>query len=521
MTKQYDVVVIGGGHNGLVCGAYLGRNGRKVLVVEAESHLGGASKTREFSEGFKVSAGAHLLTMLNPEVRKDLRLDEHGLKMAAKDLKTIALAADGNNITIDGDSISGGDISAKDQATMKNFHKTMMRFTKLLASAFRNRPPKLVEGDWHDRINLMKLGLGMRMLGREDMRELMRVGLINVYDVLHERFDSELLKGALSLDGLLGSHMAPRSPNTVLGYLYRRLGDLWGYRGPSLPEGGMGAVGEAIASAAKSMGVDIRTNSAVVSINTDAGRATGVTLASGEVIEARIIISNADPKNTFQKLVGIRNIETDFARRVENIRMKGNVAKFHLALDSLPEFKGVSSSELGQRLVIAPDMDYVERAFNPTKYGELCTTPVMEIVIPSIHDRSLAPDGKHVLSAVVQYAPYTLKAGWENEKEHFKQIVIDLLEQYAPGIQSKVVASELLTPEDIESEFHISGGHWHHGEISFDQILMMRGAYGSTQYGTPVDGLYLCGAGAHPGGNVMGLAGRNAAKEVIKRGAAA
>jgi len=367
----------------------------------------------------------------------------------------------------------------------------------------------------------MKLGLGMRMLGREDMRELMRVGLINVYDVLHERFDSELLKGALSLDGLLGSHMAPRSPNTVLGYLYRRLGDLWGYRGPSLPEGGMGAVGEAIASAAKSMGVDIRTNSAVVSINTDAGRATGVTLASGEVIEARIIISNADPKNTFQKLVGIRNIETDFARRVENIRMKGNVAKFHLALDSLPEFKGVSSSELGQRLVIAPDMDYVERAFNPTKYGELCTTPVMEIVIPSIHDRSLAPDGKHVLSAVVQYAPYTLKAGWENEKEHFKQIVIDLLEQYAPGIQSKVVASELLTPEDIESEFHISGGHWHHGEISFDQILMMRGAYGSTQYGTPVDGLYLCGAGAHPGGNVMGLAGRNAAKEVIKRGAAA
>ncbi len=521
MTKQYDVVVVGGGHNGLTCASYLAREGRKVLVLEAESHFGGASKTREISEGFKVSPGAHLLTMLNPEVRKDLRLDEHGLSMAAKDLKTIALAEDGQHITIDGDQISGGDVSAKDQQAMKDFHKTILRFTKLLSSAFRNRPPKMVEGDWHDRINLMKLGLGMRLLGREDMRELMRIGLINVYDVFHERFDSELLKGAMSLDGLLGSHMAPRSPNTVLGYMYRRLGDLWGYRGPSIPQGGMGAVGEAMANAAKSMGAELRADSAVASINTEAGRTTGVTLSSGEVIEASIVISNADPKNTFQKLVGIRNIETDFARRVENIRMKGNVAKLHLALDCLPEFKGLSAAEQGQRMVIAPDMDYVERAFNPTKYGELCEAPVMEIIIPSIHDTSLAPDGKHVLSAVVQYAPYGLKAGWENEKDHFKEIAIDLLEAYAPGIKASVLASELLTPLDIESEFHMSGGHWHHGEISFDQILMMRGAYGSTQYSTPVDGLYLCGAGAHPGGNVMGLAGRNAAKEVIKRGAAA
>jgi len=521
MTNQYDVIVVGGGHNGLVCATYLARDGRKVLVLEAENHFGGAAKTREIAPGFKISAGAHLLTMLNPEVRKDMRLDEHGLKFAAKDLKTIALAEDGEHISIHGDAISGGDITAKDQAAMKDFHKTMLRFSKLLASAFRNRPPKLVEGDWHDRINLLKLGLGMRMLGREDMREIMRVGLINVYDVLHERFDSELLKGALSLDGLLGSHMAPRSPNTVLGYLYRRLGDLWGYRGPSLPEGGMGAVGLAMANSAKSMGVELRSNSAVVSINTESGRTTGVTLQGGEVLEAGIVISNADPKNTFQKLVGIRNIETDFSRRVENIRMQGNVAKLHLALDDLPEFVGVSASDIGQRLVIAPDMDYVERAFNPSKYGELCEAPILEIIIPSVHDTSLAPDDKHVLSAVVQYAPYSLKAGWENEKDRFKAIVIDLLEQYSPGIKAKIITSELLSPLDIEREFHMTGGHWHHGEISFDQILMMRGAYGSNQYATPIDGLYLCGAGAHPGGNVMGLAGRNAAKEVMKRGAAA
>jgi len=244
-------------------------------------------------------------------------------------------------------------------------------------------------------------------------------------------------------------------------------------------------------------------------------------LQGGEVLEAGIVISNADPKNTFQKLVGIRNIETDFSRRVENIRMQGNVAKLHLALDDLPEFIGVGASDIGQRLVIAPDMDYVERAFNPSKYGELCEAPILEIIIPSVHDTSLAPEGKHVLSAVVQYAPYSLKAGWENEKDRFKAIVIDLLEQYSPGIKAKIITSELLSPLDIEREFHMTGGHWHHGEISFDQILMMRGAYGSNQYATPIDGLYLCGAGAHPGGNVMGLAGRNAAKEVMKRGALA
>ena len=521
VDKKYDVIVVGGGHNGLVCATYLAKAGRKVLVLEANAALGGASATSEFSDQFSVSSCAHWLFQLNPEVASDMGLKGHGLELAARDLNTIALAEDGNHLTIGVNTLEGAGVTDEDRKAFAAFNKQILKFSKLLSGAFNRRAPKLVEGNLTDRITLAKLGLGMKMLGKTDMSDLMRLALINIYDVMEENFENDLLKAAISLDSLLGSHMGPRSPNTVYGYLYRRMGDIYGFNGPAVVRGGMGAVGEALGNAAKTAGVDIEVSAAVSKINVDVDRATGVTLADGRVVDADMVVSNADPKTTFNKLVGLTNIETGVARRVKTIRMKGDAAKLHIALDSLPDFTGLTKDQMGQRLVIAPTMDYIELAFNACKYGEYSKAPAMDISIPTIHDPSLAPDGKHVMSVIVQFAPYELEGGWGSHKDDFKNLVIDRIADYAPNLKDKIIASELLTPADLEDRFHIHGGHWHHGEISLDQILTMRPFPGASQYGTSVDGLFLCSAGTHPGGGVMGLAGHNAAKEIIKRGKSA
>ena len=521
VDKKYDVIVVGGGHNGLVCATYLAKAGRKVLVLEANAALGGGSATSKFSDQFSVSSCAHWLFQLNPEVASDMGLKGHGLELAARDLNTIALAEDGKHLTIGVNTLEGAGVTDEDRKAFVSFNKQMLKFSKLLSGAFNRRAPKLVEGNLTDRITLAKLGLGMKMLGKTDMSDLMRLALINIYDVMEENFENDLLKAAISLDSLLGSHMGPRSPNTVYGYLYRRMGDIYGFNGPAVVRGGMGAVGEALGNAAKAAGVDIEVSAAVSKINVDVDRATGVTLADGRVVNAGMVVSNADPKTTFNKLVGLTNIETGVARRVKTIRMKGDAAKLHIALDSLPDFTGLTKDQMGQRLVIAPTMDYIELAFNACKYGEYSKAPAMDISIPTIHDPSLAPDGKHVMSVIVQFAPYELEGGWGSHKDDFKNLVIDRIADYAPNLKDKIIASELLTPADLEDRFHIHGGHWHHGEISLDQILTMRPFPGASQYGTSVDGLFLCSAGTHPGGGVMGLAGHNAAKEIIKRGKSA
>lgn len=514
---QYDVILIGAGHNGLVCASYLAKAGKKVLVLEANEQPGGAAATREFADGFSVSSCAQWLYQLNPKVIKELALERHGLEYAVKDLDTIALDEQGSHITIGSNSISGESVSPQDQLAYLRFNKQMLKFSKLLANAFERRAPKILDSNFTDRITLAKLGLGMKMLGREDMRDLLRLALINIYDVMEENFDNELLKAAISMDGVLGSHMGPRSPNTVFGYLYRRIADVYGFHGPALVKGGMGVLGEALSSAAQSHGVTVRCSARVESINLDIDQVTGVTLVGGETIEAKTVVSNADPKTTLENLVGFSNLETGVARRVSNIRMRGNAAKLHLALDGLPKISGLNELQIGQRLLIAPSMNYIELAFNSAKYGEYSEAPAMDISIPTVHDNSLAATGKHVLSATVQFAPYELKQGWESGKESFEKLLIDRIEKYAPGIKQQIVASELLTPLDLAQQFNMTGGHWHHGEISLDQIMMMRPYPGATQYATSVAGLYLCGAGAHPGGGIMGLAGRNAAQEIIKR----
>jgi phytoene dehydrogenase-like protein len=350
------------------------------------------------------------------------------------------------------------------------------------------------------------------------MREFLRIATMNIYDVLEDTFENPLLKGALALDGVLGAKLGPRSGNTVYGALYRNSGSVDGHGGAlSLPRGGMGAVSDALASAARAAGAEIRCESTVSQVIVKDGRVSGVRLYQGADIAAECVVSNADPRTTLLQLLGARHLEAEFARRVQHLRTVGNAAKLHLALSGAVEFRGVEPSQLGERLVIAPDLAYIERAFNPAKYGEFSVQPVFEITLPSVHDPSLAPAGQQVLSAIVQYAPYDLKGGWTVGKPAFLRAIMAVLEQYAPGIGQQVLHTELLTPADLERQFHMAGGHWHHGELALDQFMMLRPVPGAAGYAMPVDGLYLCGAGCHPGGGVMGSAGRNAARVVLGR----
>ena len=514
MSDRYDAIVVGAGHNGLVCAALLGRAGKRVLVLEANAQVGGAAVTREFVDGYSVSACAHLLYQLQPDVRKDLKLSPD---LVCENMTTIALGENGRHVRITDDTVDG--VPDEDVASYRNFRKRMTRFADLLRTYLNQAPPRLGTKNVDDLYKLGRLGFDIRRLGKEEMRAFLRLIGMNIHDEVDERFRDPLLKGAICFDAVLGTHLGPRSPNTIMTYLYRLAGD---HGRLAMPRGGMGSVAEELAHAARVAGVTIHTSMPVQRIVVENGRVTGVETESGERFDSYTVVSNADPKRTITDLAGARHVETGFARRIHHLRSRGNAAKLHLALDGLPAIVGLQKKDFAERVVIAPDEHYVERAFNPAKYGEASPHPVVEMTFPSLRDESLAPTGKHVLSAVVQFAPYALKGGWdEAARKSFERAVIATIARYAPDIEQRVTASELLTPADIEREFHITGGHWHHGELTLDQFLFVRPVSGAAQYRMPLDGLYLCGAGTHPGGGVSGAAGRNAARTILKREKAA
>lgn len=511
---RYDAVIIGGGHNGLVCAAYLAKSGRRTLVLEASERLGGGAATRDFAPGFEVSACAHLLYGLDPRIESDLGLAGHGLTLAARNLPTYVLDPAGGGITF-GDGVTG-EVPPGDRAAYPEFRARLLRFGGLLRGIMEQVPPRLGGKNWNDRKTLLQQGWALRRLGKDDMREFLRIIGTNIHDLAGDNFEHPLIKGALCLDAVLGTHLGPRSPGSVFTLLHRWSGEAGGIAGAlALPAGGMGAVTKALAKAAEAAGVEIRSASPVARVLVEADRAWGVELEDGSRVEAATVASSADPKRSFLGLVGARHLDSGFAHRIAKLRMRGNAAKLHLALDSLPGFTGLDAPAPAGRLLIASDPDYVERAFNPAKYGEYSPDPVFEITLPTLHDQSLAPEGKHVLSAIVQYAPYGLKAGWASEREAYADRLVDLLARYAPGLKEQIVARELLTPLDLEREFRLTGGQWHQGEIAFDQFLMLRPVPGAAQYATPLAGFYLCGAGSHPGGGVMGTAGRLAAGRIL------
>lgn len=514
MNNAYDIIVVGGGHNGLTCAAYLAKAGRRVLIVEAADRLGGAAANREFAPGVTGPGCAHIMHQLHPAVRKQLKLKKHGLKLAARQLPTISLGEGGQHLVLTGKRIDGLN-EIGDRETWPALHRRLMRMARALHPSLSQMPPRMGGSDWRDRLALAKLGVRLRLLGKTDMREFLRIVNMNVFDLLNDELTDERLKGALAFDAVLGSNFGPRSPGSVLTWLYRLAGDIGNSDGLAIPQGGMGAVAEALANAAQSFGAEIRTGAPVRRILVEGDHACGVELESGETVTAGLVVSNADPKRTFQSLVGAEHLDTGFQRRLRGFRGNGLAAKLNLVLEGVPEFTGLDMAKLGGRLILAPDMGYLERAFDHSKYGEYSTAPALEITIPSLHDGSLASVGRNVMSVVVQYAPYELKGGWDANREAFADHVIKTIAALAPGLPKQVVAREMLAPPDLEREFGMTGGHWHHGDLAVDQMLMLRPVPGFAQYASPVPGLYLCGAGTHPGGGVTGAAGMNAARRIL------
>lgn len=517
--RSYDAIVIGGGHNGLTAATVLAKAGRKVVLLEAADQLGGLARTEEFAPGFRVSP-AHVLNRLHPDVAAALDLESHGLRFTAADIApTAVLSTEGEALVLHGgygETLSGA--AASEESAWRDLRAQLLRHAGVLKPLLTRRPPALSGMSLGETVGLAGIGLALRRLGKEEMRDFLRMLLMNVTDVLDEHLQDARLRGLLAFDAVLGSHLGPRSPTSLLGLYYRLAGEAAGVAGAQvLPKGGMAGVTTAFRAAVEKAGVSVRTGASVARVLIEEHRAAGVALASGEELRAGLVVSAINPCTTVLDLVGARHLDTGFVRKVRNIRMRGNVAKLHLALDCVPAFTGLAPEFRAGRLVIAASDGHVERAFNPAKYGAFSPEPVMEIVLPSLSDPAMAPAGKCVLSANVQFAPYALKEGWEAGRGKFLRAIMAQLERHAPGIGASVLASELLTPADIEARYGMVGGHWHHGEMQADQMLMSRPVAGWSGYDTPVGGLYLCGAGSHPGGGISGLPGLNAARVALGR----
>jgi phytoene dehydrogenase-like protein len=499
--------VIGAGHNGLVCAAMLARAGQRVGVLEASASPGGLAAPRIFHDEFAAPV-AHSAGHFSTAVATALELESHGLEWADP-IPLVGLGPDGSPRIIQGDTLSGA--TAKDAAAWPAFNDQLNTFADALAPHWLRTIPRIARVPLSELAVFGRMGWSIRRMGRENMREFLRQFALPTRDLVDEHFEDEVLKALISWDGLIGSRMAPRSPNNaVLMMLYRRFG-----RAVSSPAN----LTTALERSARAAGVEFRSGARVSSVQLETVEhgfeARGVVLESGERIEAKRVVSSADPQTTLLGLVGARHLEIGFTNRIRRLRCDGLVAKLHLALDDLPRFTGLDQP-VG-RIILAPSLDAIEFAFDGSKYGELPETPVLEVTVPSLHDAELAPGRGHVLSAHVMYVPRALRNGWDEEaRQTLLERTLDVLETHSPGIRRQIVGQELLVPTDIEARYGVTGGHWHHTEFALDQMLMMRPTYEAAQYRTPIHGLWLCGAGTHPAGDLTGAAGHNAAREILR-----
>jgi phytoene dehydrogenase-like protein len=513
-VTDYDTIVIGAGHNGLVCATLLARAGQKVLILEQAGHPGGALRTREFAPGFKISACAHLLHHFPAQLLTELNLESHGLKFAATDLPTTALSAGGRHITLH--NASASNVAEADRAAYAGFQTRLNRYGAHFLRILTRPPPSPTAATTGDKLGLLNLAWQIRSLGKDQMRDLLRIVGMNIHDLAEESVEDPLLQSAIAFDAILGADTGPRTPGTVLTLLYRAALQSAAPHGLCQIEGGMGALGEALAAAAKAANAVLRLNTQVASILVENDQAAGVRLATTEIITAKRVISAASPRATFLHLLGPAHLDAGFTRQVHHIRARGHAAKLHLALSAEPDFGGLDANARHGRLLLAPSLKALEHAYNPIKYGELPQAPVMEIHLPTRNDPTLAPPGAHILSATVQFVPHATNAlppGW---RQAFTQSLINQLAAYAPNLPSLVQHTELLMPEDLAQEFALDGGHWHNGELAMDQFFFTRPVPGAARYATPLPCLFLCGAGSHPGGFVTGIAGRNAARHILR-----
>jgi phytoene dehydrogenase-like protein len=519
MTNSYDALLIGAGHNGLTAAAYLAQAGLKVLVLERRPVVGGAVVSEEVFPGFKFDACAHT-GQLRPDIVRDLGLARHGLRADNAPTPLFAPQPDGGHLLLSPGPVQSAEaIERFSRADARQWPAFVTRLSKIAAflnEAYALAPPRLPSVLPAEVPALAQLGLKLRGLGRQDMLEALRLLPMSAAELLDEWFESEAVKGAVGAQGVHGLMQGPMGAGTAFNLLHQ-----WANNGglfKARARGGMGAVAEALADAARSFGAEIRTGAEVARVLVRDGSAVGVVLASGEEIAGRRVVSNADPRRTFLGLVDPLELDPKFVHAVQSIKLRGCVGKVNLALDGLPEFVGQNGrASLSGTIVISPSLTYLERAYDAAKYGGISAKPYLEIVIPTLADPSLAPEGKHVMSIFMQYAPYHLKDGaWAEKREALGDCVIETLSEYAPNLQSLISNRQVLTPLDLEEQYGLTEGNSNHGEMMLDQLLFMRPVPGWAQYRTPIEHLYLCGAGAHPGGGVSGAPGRNAARQILK-----
>ncbi len=514
-SDRRDVIVIGGGINGLTAAAYLAKAGLGVTLVEARDGLGGMAANGDIEPEFSMPVCAHLLSHLHKDIIKDLGLYKHGLTYAARRLETTALDEDGAHLTLPSDPVRAraaiGQISPQDAETYGPFLARMMRLAEALSPGLLAAPAAGAAGR-DPNAAAQAAARALRRLTPDDLRVLGQAGHGRVNDLLERDFDHPLLSGLFAFDASLGGTQPPSAPGTILPWLHRLMGECAGMRGAlGLPKGGIGAVAAALRTSAATHGADIRLGVPVRSILVEAGRAAGVVLGDGTRLRSSSVVSSLDPQTTCLGLLGPNYLDVELVRRLKRWRSRGVTGKVNLSLNGLPRVRGLGPEHLGGRLVLCPSAAYLDSAFRPVKYGEMSPFPALEVIIPSLTDPELAPPGCHVMSVIVQYVPY-LASAEANEalRRQLAKAVIDRLSFHAPDLPDLARKVAVLTPRDLEAAFGTRGGHWHQGDIAPDQIWSHR-----EMSGLGVEGLTLCGAGSHPGGGVSGLAGRRAAKAVV------
>ncbi len=526
MAVSYDVIVIGGGHNGLTHAAYLARAGKKVLVLERRHVLGGAAVTEEVFPGFKFSVCSYVVSLLRPEIIRDLDLPRHGLEILPLD-GTFTPMPDGDYLwRVNDHGQTYREIarhSRLDADTYEDFGKAMPAICRFVKPILGMVPPDPTSLNPQDLSKLLFLARRFQQLPKDDRYNLVQLMTMSAADFLDQWFETDVLKATMSASGIIGTFLGVRSPGTAYVLLHHYMGEIDGaFRAWGFARGGTGGISNAIGDAALEAGVEIRKEVAVAKILMKNGGAVGVALTNGDEIHARVVSSSVDPRLTFLKFIESKDLPNDFLDEVRRYKFRGSSGKVNLALDALPDFKCLPGpgAHLRGAISISPSLDYMERAYDEAKYGMFSSRPYIDMVIPSLTDPSVAPAGKHVMSCFVQYAPYKLKPGlnWDDLKEDFGNTVINTVAEYAPNLKNIILHKQVVTPLDLEREWGLSEGNIFQGELSLEQLFFLRPAPGWARFRTPVKNLYMCGSATHPGGGIMGAPGRLAALEVLKDG---